>query len=205
GTGTNERRNRAPSGGTAGPTAPAPQTSAGTAPRSDRGVAGTLIQREYQTRDPRPDRNDRGNDRGRDWDRDRGGRDWDRNRHNGRHDRPRRTVHVIHHLPSGYRDYAWNGTHYYYHGGHWYRPYGGSYVSVSVPYGFFVATLPGSYTSVWVGGTRYYYSDDYYYTWEPERRGYVVVRSPYGDDEDEYESALDDLYVYPAQGQSEQQ
>ena len=112
---------------------------------------------------------------------------------------------MIHHLPAGYRDYAWNGTRYYYHDGFWYRPYGSSYVSVTVPHGFFVTTLPGSYTSVWVGGTRYYYSDDHYYTYEPVRRGYVVVPSPY-DDEDAEDTRLDqDLYVYPAEGQSEQQ
>lgn len=172
------------------PSRPAPPTSAGTSRNNNnRGITGSVIQREYNTRDPRPDRPARpGNG----------------NRHDHRFDRPRhRTVHVIHHLPPGYRDYAWNGRNYYYYDGFWYRPYGGTYVSVSVPYGFFVTSLPGSYTSVWVGNTRYYYSDYHYYTYEPERRGYVVVPSPYGDDEEE--AYDDDLYVYPAQDQSEQQ
>ncbi len=197
-----ERRERGAASAGAQPSSPAPR---GNAASGDRGVVGGLIQREYQNRDPRPDR-------------DRNGRDWDRD-HNADRDRDdrrdawrardrderRRTVHVIHHLPAGYRDYAWNGSRYYYHGGHWYRPQGSTYVSVRVPYGFFISTLPGSYTSVWVGGTRYFYSDHHYYTWEPARRGYVVVRSPYGDDE-EYDEPLDqDLYIYPAAGQSEQQ
>ena len=149
---------------------------------------------------------------GRDPDRNRGG-DHDRgdyrdgHRDGGRHDehnrRPPRVVQV---LPSGYRDYYWNGSRYYVYGGHWYRPYGGSYITIGIPYGLFVTTLPGYYTSFWYDDTRYFYSDSTYYVYEPARRGYVVTRSPYGDDEDYYEPGLgDDLYVYPAQGQSEQQ
>ena len=78
---------------------------------------------------------------------------------------------------------------------------------VGAPYGLFVNYLPGYYSSFWFGSTRYFYADDTYYTYEPARRGYVVTRSPYGDDqEDEATSELDeDLYVYPAKGQSEQQ
>ena len=40
---------------------------------------------------------------------------------------------------------------------------------------------------------------------EPARRGYVVVQSPYGEEEEEVARLDEDLYVYPAQGQSEQQ
>ena len=69
-----------------------------------------------------------------------------------------------------------------------------------------MGTLPGAYTSIWYGGTRYFYSDYNYYMYEPARRGYVVVESPYGDDEEYVDSRLDqDLYIYPARGQSEQQ
>jgi hypothetical protein len=113
---------------------------------------------------------------------------------------------VVERLPHGYRDYYWNGNRYYAYGGRWYRPYGSSYVTVGIPFGLFVTTLPGYYTSVWVDGTRYYYSDHTYYVYEPVRRGYVVTHSPYGDDEDEYADGVgDDLYIYPANGQSEQQ
>jgi hypothetical protein len=176
-----------------GPVRPA-QSDASSAHSSNdrgRGLAGSLIQREYQTRDPRPDRGDRDHDRG-----DSRWRDL-RDHHRDHHHH----VHVIHHLPPGYRDYWWNGVRYYYYDGFWYRPYGSSYISVRVPYGFFVTSLPGRFTSVWIGGTRYYYSDHHYYVYEPGRRGYVVVPSPYGDDDE----ADGDLYIYPAQGQSEQQ
>lgn len=136
-------------------------------------------------------RNDnRGNDRG----------NW-----NGGHRPPPR---VIHTLPGGYRDYRWNGNRYYYSGGSWYRPYGSSFVSIGVPYGLFVTTLPGPYNSFWYGGSRYFYADDTYYTYEPVRRGYVVTRSPYGDDEEEEYSDTnsgDELFIYPARGQSEKQ
>lgn len=129
------------------------------------------------------------------------------NDHGGRpggHDhRPPR---VVERLPHGYRDYYWNGNRYYAYGGRWYRPYGTSYITVGIPFGLFVTTLPGYYTSLWVDGTRYYYSDHTYYVYEPVRRGYVVTHSPYGDDDDEYADAGgDDLYIYPANGQSEQQ
>jgi hypothetical protein len=116
-------------------------------------------------------------------------------------------------LPSGHRRYDWNGTPYYYGGGHWYRPYQNRYVVVGAPTGLFVSYLPGSYSTMWVGGTRYYYADDVYYTYEPTRRGYVVARSPYGDDEDYDEddrggsgdSRDQDIFIYPMRGQNEQQ
>ncbi|MET0281632.1 MAG: hypothetical protein ABW278_11015, partial [Steroidobacteraceae bacterium] len=79
--------------------------------------------------------------------------------------------------------------------------------SIGVPYGLFVTTLPGAYSSFWYGGSRYFYADDTYYTYDPVRRGYVVSRSPYGDDEEESSDTNygDELFIYPAKGQSEQQ
>jgi hypothetical protein len=132
-----------------------------------------------------------------DRDRDGGRGDWN----GGREHRPPR---IVQRLPPGYRDYRWNGSRYYYYGGSWYRPYGSSYISIGVPYGLFVTTLPGAYSSFWFGGSRYFYADDTYYLYEPERRGYIVTRSPYGDDEDQDEQG-EELYIYPARGQSEQQ
>jgi hypothetical protein len=123
----------------------------------------------------------------------------------GRDHRPR-PPRVVERLPSGHRDYYWNGNRYYAYGGHWYRPYGSSFVTVGVPFGLFVPVLPGLYTSFWFGSTRYFYADNTYYVYEPARRGYVVTRSPYGDDEEyDDQGSGDDLYIYPARGQSEQQ
>jgi hypothetical protein len=114
-------------------------------------------------------------------------------------------------LPYGYVRHNWNGRPYYYQGGRWYRPYGTQFIIAGPPFGLFVDFLPNYYTSFWVGSTRYYYADDTYYTYEPARRGYVVSRSPYNDDDQSDESAdsasnVDqDLYIYPSRGQSEQQ
>ncbi len=95
----------------------------------------------------------------------------------GHSNRPPR---IIQRFPSGYRDYSWGGNRYYYSGGYWYRPYGSSFISIGAPYGLFVGTLPGYYSSFYYDDTRYFYSDNTYYTYEPVRRGYVVARSPYG-------------------------
>jgi hypothetical protein len=113
-------------------------------------------------------------------------------------------------LPPGHRRYDWRGAPYYYGGGQWYRPYQNRFLVVGPPAGLFVSFLPSYYSTVWVGGTRYYMADDVYYTYEPSRRGYVVARSPYGDDraDDDYEEADDrdqDMFIYPMRGQSEQQ
>lgn len=178
------------------PTSAPPSTQAGSAARApgDRGVIGRVVDHEYQDRNPRPERNHRDDRNGWRW----GNVAPERHRHDHHHH-----VHVIHHLPSGYRDYWWNGTRYYYYDGFWYQPWGASYISVRVPYGFFVTSLPGAYTSIWIDGTRYYYSDYHYYVYEPARRGYVVVPSPYGEEDDE--RLGQDLYIYPAEGQSEAQ
>jgi hypothetical protein len=170
------------------------------APRdTNRGIVGESLSRNFGTGDQ-----GRGNDRN---DRDNRNDRGDRGDHRGDY-RPRQS-HVVQTLPRGYRNYDWNGRHYYTYGGVWYEPYGSSFVSIGAPYGLFVSTLPGYSTSFYYGNSRYYYLDDTYYMYEPARRGYVVTRSPYGDDpEDDYyydEQPDEDMYIYPAKGQSEQQ
>jgi hypothetical protein len=174
----------------------APSQQGGADRGSSRGSNGNLRDdlARLQGKDPGNDRS-----RGGSWGPDRGGSRGDRT-HNPRPPR------VVERLPSGHRDYYWNGNRYYTYGGYWYRPYGSSFISVGIPFGLFVTTLPGIYSSFWIDGTRYFYADRTYYVYEPARRGYVVTHSPYGDDE-EYDAAGsgDDLYIYPARGQSEQQ
>jgi hypothetical protein len=164
------------------------------APR-DRGNVGNLADRTVdRTLIERDRRDNRGN-----WNGGNTGGSW-----NGTH-RPPRYVNT---LPGGYRQYYWNGRPYYNYGGSWYRPYGSRYIVVGAPYGLFVSFLPSYYSSFWFGGTRYFYADDTYYLYEPARHGYVVARSPYASDRDDEESSDpvdDDLFIYPARGQSEQQ
>lgn len=118
---------------------------------------------------------------------------------------PRRHVPA---LPHGYTRHSWNGRPYYYSAGSWYRPWGSSFAIVRPPLGLYVSYLPSYHTSFYYGGSRYFFADDTYYIYEPARSSYVVTRSPYGDDDYEEEEATfddDELYVYPAQGQSEEQ
>ena len=131
------------------------------------------------------------------------------------YNRPPPPSRVVQRLPPGYRQYNWGGSPYYHNGGRWYRPYGSSYMIVGAPFGLFVPFLPNYYTTFWYGGSRYYFADDTYYLYEPSRRGYVVSRSPYGDDRDDEDSDYDsdggsstpdhELYVYPTRGQGEKQ
>jgi hypothetical protein len=123
---------------------------------------------------------------------------------NHRPNPPRRYVPA---LPGGYARHHWQGRPYYYHSGRWYRPWGSQFAIVRPPIGLSISYLPSYHTSFWYGGSNYYFADDTYYLYEPSRRTYVVARSPYGDDADEYEEAFDEdeMFVYPARGQSEEQ
>ena len=99
---------------------------------------------------------------------------------------------------------------YYYSGGVWYAPRGPSYVVVAAPVGVFVPVLPVYYSTVWVGGAPYYYANNTYYIWSPAQNGYQVVDSPNGQDSppDAQEQAPppnDGLFVYPQNGQSDEQ
>jgi hypothetical protein len=115
-------------------------------------------------------------------------------------------------LPPGYRSYYWGGSPYYNYRGSWYRPYGGSYLSIGAPYGLFVSSLPPSYSTVWIGGNRYFVADDSYYLYDSSRSGYVLTRSPYDGERlttastAEPEAVRDPvLFIYPTKGQSEKQ
>lgn len=127
--------------------------------------------------------------------------------------RPTRPPDRVTRLPPGYRPYHWGGSPYYQYGGYWYRPYGSSFILSSPPYGLYVQTLPPFYSTVFIGGTRYYFADDTYYSYDTGRRGYVVVQPPSGDrvlSTAQPQAAApaqrdQELYVYPQKGQSEQQ
>lgn len=114
---------------------------------------------------------------------------------------------------------SWHHGRHHWHGGYWngrfwprvyYRP---NFVS-------FWPVLPATYSTFWFGGVSYYYVDDLYYTWSPARYGYVVTDPPpvveaAGSAEAEStaaeaveevdESGAASVYVYPRNGQSEEQ
>ena len=84
-------------------------------------------------------------------------------------------------LPVGAVSVGFGGGNYFFHGGVWFRPYGGRYVVVEPPVGIFLPVLPPDYATVWVGGVPYYYADGVYYNVAPGH-GYVVVAPPPGVD-----------------------
>lgn len=110
----------------------------------------------------------------------------------------------------GNRPYwGWNGG--YWRGSYWPRAH--------YRHGFvgFVTLLPPVYSTYWYGGTSYYYANDLYYTWNPDRYGYVVTNPPPVEEASaSYSTAPDtddnaqgtgpgDIFVYPRNGQSEEQ
>jgi hypothetical protein len=119
---------------------------------------------------------------------------------------------VVRELP---RDrYVVGGGRYFYSGGVWYEPRGPRFVVVGPPVGVYVPILPVGYTTVYFSGAPYYYANDAYYQWVPAQNQYEVVAPP-GD-----ESAVqtqpppdaappppsgDDFFVYPKNGQPEDQ
>jgi hypothetical protein len=120
-------------------------------------------------------------------------------------------------LPPDHRPYYHGGHPYYFQGGVWYAPRGGSFVVVAPPAGIVVSVLPPYYSTVWFGGLPYYYADNAYYSWQPDQNGYAVVDPP--DDADPYSAAAPpasdatppdpiappDLIIYPKNGQSKDQ
>jgi len=96
-------------------------------------------------------------------------------------------------------------SRYYFHGGVWYRPDGPRFVVVAPPIGLGISILPPYYTTLWVGGVPYYYADETYYAWRPERREYVVVDPPQEADTYLPPPTPEQLFVYPKEGQDEQQ
>lgn len=104
-------------------------------------------------------------------------------------------------LPPGTRTYRFADAPYFYHDGFWYRRGGPGYIVTRPPRGAFITVLPPFFSTVWIGGTRYYFADDIYYRWDPVRRVYIVS-DPGGDDTT---TDTDDLFIYPKNGQSEEQ
>jgi hypothetical protein len=82
-------------------------------------------------------------------------------------------------LPHGAISVGYHGGNYFFHGGVWFRPWGGRYEVVTPPLGIFLPILPPDYVTLWMGGVPYYYADGVYYNQAPGQ-GYVVVAPPPG-------------------------
>jgi hypothetical protein len=108
-------------------------------------------------------------------------------------------------LPERRHPIHYRGKNYFYFGGVWYLPSGPSFVVVRPPIGIVVPILPSFYTTIWIRGTAYYYANEVYYVWRPDLNGYQVTAPPPVESQAEPPYMADQLYIYPKQGQSEQQ
>ena len=113
--------------------------------------------------------------------------------------------HYIDRLPFRRSPIRFRNHDYYYNRGIWYRPSGARFIISIPPIGIIVPTLPPHYATVWVRGMPYYYANDVYYTWRPNRNGYVVTQPPEEISQEEPPLIADELFIYPKIGQSEQQ
>jgi len=153
-------------------------------------------------------------------DRDRRDRDDDHRKYSGDHRKNSKNYHYdkrYHHdryyprsgisinvLPSHHYSVRHDHDHYYFSAGIWYRPSAGRYIVVRPPIGVVIPVLPPFYTTIWFAGVPYYYANDVYYVWHPDRNGYVVTEPP-ADSEQAPVPLSEQLFAYPKKGQSEQQ
>jgi hypothetical protein len=114
-------------------------------------------------------------------------------------------------LPPGPRLVVHGGVQFYFAAGVWYRSAApGRFVVVAPPIGIVVPVLPPFYTTVWVGAVPYYYANDVYYV--QGAQGYTVVAPPPSNVIVEQpppgnvaQAPPDQVFIYPRQGQNEQQ
>lgn len=116
--------------------------------------------------------------------------------------------HQVRTLPQNHRVIMVKKNTYHYHNGVFYKPGArGSYVVVRAPYGARVRTLPPGHVSFFLGSRRYFYVNLTYYLWDAPSAEYVVVEEPAGAEAAvaASESASGEVFVYPAEGQGEEQ
>jgi len=127
-------------------------------------------------------------------------------RYNHNHYYPPRG-HVVHNLPPRRHVVRYRGAPYYFWGGVWYRPYNSRFVVALPPIGIRVRWLPEIYTTIWFAGIPYYYAGGVYYVYDQRERDYVVTKPPSEIASLNGQTPVnqDQLFMYPKQGQSEEQ
>lgn len=114
-------------------------------------------------------------------------------------------------LPRDHRETIYGHSRYYSANGVWYRRHGRRYAVIAPPIGLFVPFLPLVYTTIWMNGIPYYYANETYYTQTPG--GYMVVEPPQGEvseappntTEGSGDTTGSKMFIYPRNGQSEEQ
>jgi hypothetical protein len=109
---------------------------------------------------------------------------------------------VIQALPRGHLTVVHGGIRFYFYEGVWYRPQGHQFIIVTPPVGLFVSILPPYYSTIWVRGVPYYYANEVYYTHRGS--GYVIVEPP-KEKVSQAPPPVEQMFIYPRLGQSEQQ
>ena len=114
----------------------------------------------------------------------------------------------------GHGGHAWVGG--YWHGAYW--PHCWYYPG----WAWYLPVLPVGYVTYWWGGMPYYYWNSLYYTWSPAESGYVVTDPPPAAGTEgsaeagagggyeqapqaNYGGSAGDMYVYPRNGQTQEQ
>ena len=108
-------------------------------------------------------------------------------------------------LPDAYRELVYRKKRYYFHDGVWYRRITTGFIVILPPIGVAIPVLPPFYTVIWVGSIPYYYANGIYYVWYPAQQAYVVTSPPPESAVSDQPSEPEKLFIYPKQGQSEQQ
>lgn len=125
-------------------------------------------------------------------------------RYSHNHSYPRKG-HIINTWPRKRAPIHYRNKNYFYFGGVWHLSSGSNLVVVRPPLGVIVPVLPPYYTTVWFHNTPYYYANDQYYVWRPDRNGYQVTAPPTTEDQAEPAYLADEIFIYPKQGQNEEQ
>lgn len=128
-----------------------------------------------------------------------------RGNHNRRH---HRIGHQVRTLPRRHSHFISNNHSYYYGDGFFYRPNNLGFVVVGAPYGFRLSVLPWGYATFHLSTNRYHYVNDTYYRWYPETQDYAVVAEPEGATDALHQASIvaaSPLYIYPTEGQNEEQ
>jgi hypothetical protein len=119
--------------------------------------------------------------------------------------------------PVGWHGNAYVGPYHGWYGGYWHGVYW-PHVWFYPGYAWYLPVLPLGYATFWWGGVPYYYWNNLYYTYSPSDNGYVVTDPPPSDSGDSgyyndsagasgaaEPSGNGDVYIYPRNGQSDEQ
>lgn len=114
--------------------------------------------------------------------------------------------HRLDHLPSHHMRLEHKDHVYFFFGGNYFRRDGDHYRSVRPPRGLHVPYLPPGHHRFLRDDRHYYYLNHTYYLWDDARDAYYVVDPPPGSRGSMPASdAFNELYIYPASGQSPRQ